>query len=1580
MRFGGELGVTIRGRSPILLGVLALLLPVGIAAAATTPANTSIVVSTADDVVNGDTSSPSTLVADPGPDGISLREAILAADNAVAGAHVYVRFADALAAGTIQLTQAAPLRLTHAGLTIAGLTSGGQPAVTVVASPNWPACAIFLVEASQVTIRRIAFLGGGPAGVVAVLIRGGTGRGGSASDSPCLSTPGPSSVSDVDIDENTFTNLPGGGGGRVSITNGDATITDVRISDNTFTNTNGTDDGDAVFAQNWASNSSIESLTIEGNHFEGISFGIELQPGASGDPWIDSPASGDQIIGTRISRNVFDESWNPIWMGTLAFGDLASGNVMDGTVIDANIFNMGSRQNGVTLTAGAFNASGNSIDNTQIVDNLLVGDSPAISLSGGGENTASDNQVNGVVIANDTVVSNTTTPALWSGSTYGSGTGNTVTGLDVRNTIFWGPGWPFNGDVTTSNVQNSIATQPGFSGTNGNIAADPEFVNAAAGDYHLTASSPAIDAGTSVSAPVFDLDDRARVGLPDIGAYEFGATPRPRLSLDTEELGGSGAVTSAPSAIDCATECSAAFDQGADVSLSATADDGSRFLGWSGACSGTVDCQVTMGAAESVTATFAAQAAPPPLPHATSFSPAAGVAGTHVALVGTGLANATEVDFTGSSAPATIDSDTATKIVVEVPSDATVGPITVKNVAGPMTTAKSFSPLPKITLLDAYDGETGHAVVITGTNLTGASDVKFGTLHASLTPTSATEVDTTVPPGFSSGKVTVTTPAGSAVSTQTYSITKVTGFTPAAAPAGAILTINGQGLASTNSVDFVGHAAVTPISTTATSVRVVVPSDAIPGPLTLYTPNITGGRMTVASFKVVPTITSINPLDGKTGTLVTITGKNFFSNVGDSVKFGTVVQPLFNVISPTEIDTLVPAGFSSGNVTVTTPGGSAVSKDKFAVSKVTTVAPASAAEGTVITITGQGLGSATGVSFAGFPLSQALVGPATPTSIKVAVPTISVSVGALTVHLASGDITTPMVFKPLPKIDSLMPIVAQAGAVFSVSGSNFAPTGVPPVVKLGSTVLTPSLVFGGGFLMFAFPSNLVTGMLTITTPDGTVSAKVAVLPTIQSGPTPSEGAAGTPVSLTGLTFTGTTSVTFANGASAPFTLTGALGSTQTLTFKVPATAASGPITMTNAGGSTATVRDFTVDPHVTSFSPASGADGATVTLTGSGFGLNGDTRAIKVGSVPATSVTWVSPTSVKFVIPNGAPVNDKIHIAVGSGAVADSATNVHVTATIASFTPGSGPAGTSVEIDGSGFAPTSTVKFNSVAASSVTVDSATVIHATVPAGTTPGKITVSRPTSPTTLTSATNFDNTAAITNLSEASGHAGDDLVVTGTDLTGATTVTFAGGATATATSVTTSSFHVAIPAAAETGTITVHTPLGDAGSSDSLTIEPRIDSFTPSSGGNGSPIVITGSGFTGATKVTLDAISSSFSVDSATQITVTVPGNVGAGPIEVTTPAGTADSASDFTYIPPPNVDSFSPGSGAVGDQIVITGFTFTGATEVDFNGAPATVFTVDSNTQITATVPAGATTGVITVVTPAGSGHSSTDFVVN
>ncbi len=79
------------------------------------------------------------------------------------------------------------------------------------------------------------------------------------------------------------------------------------------------------------------------------------------------------------------------------------------------------------------------------------------------------------------------------------------------------------------------------------------------------------------------------------------------------------------------------------------------------------------------------------------------------------------------------------------------------------------------------------------------------------------------------------------------------------------------------------------------------------------------------------------------------------------------------------------------------------------------------------------------------------------------------------------------------------------------------------------------------------------------------------------------------------------------------------------------------------------------------------------------------------------------------------------------------------------------------------------------------------------------------------------------------------------------------------------------------------------------------------------------------------------------------------------------------------PPSVSGFTPTSGPPGSSVTISGSGFTGATVVRFNGLSAT-FSIVSDTQITATVPSGASSGPIRVTGPTGSSTSAASFTVS
>jgi hypothetical protein len=87
----------------------------------------------------------------------------------------------------------------------------------------------------------------------------------------------------------------------------------------------------------------------------------------------------------------------------------------------------------------------------------------------------------------------------------------------------------------------------------------------------------------------------------------------PKFTLTIAKSGtGTGTVTSSAGGLNCGTTCAAAFDSGTSLTLMAIPDANSTFAGWSGACSGSGSCTVTIDAAKTATATFNQVLRPPP--------------------------------------------------------------------------------------------------------------------------------------------------------------------------------------------------------------------------------------------------------------------------------------------------------------------------------------------------------------------------------------------------------------------------------------------------------------------------------------------------------------------------------------------------------------------------------------------------------------------------------------------------------------------------------------------------------------------------------------------------------------------------------------------------------------------------------------------------------------------------------------------------------------------------------------------------------------------------------------------------------
>ncbi len=245
--------------------------------------------------------------------------------------------------------------------------------------------------------------------------------------------------------------------------------------------------------------------------------------------------------------------------------------------------------------------------------------------------------------------------------------------------------------------------------------------------------------------------------------------------------------------------------------------------------------------------------------------------------------------------------------------------------------------------------------------------------------------------------------------------------------------------------------------------------------------------------------------------------------------------------------------------------------------------------------------------------------------------------------------------------------------------------------------------------------------------------------------------------------------------------------------------------------------------------------------------------------------------------------------------------------TVTSFSPTSGPVGTSVTINGTNFSGVTAVKFHGTAATTYTVNSTVKITATVPSGATTGPISVT--TGAGTGTSSTNFTVTTGgsqptVTSFSPTSGPVGTSVTINGTNFSGVTAVQFNGTAATTYTVNSTVKITATVPSGATTGPISVFTGGGTGTSATSFTVTsgtgPKITGFSPAFGRTGAKVLISGSGFTGATSVKLGGVTASFTVQSASRISATVPSmSPGNYKWQVTTPGGTATSTNNFMHL---------------------------------------------------------------------------------
>jgi hypothetical protein len=316
--------------------------------------------------------------------------------------------------------------------------------------------------------------------------------------------------------------------------------------------------------------------------------------------------------------------------------------------------------------------------------------------------------------------------------------------------------------------------------------------------------------------------------------------------------------------------------------------------------------------------------------------------------------------------------------------------VTVTTPAGtsPTSTADHYTygatPAPSISALGPSGGPSGGGtdVLISGSNFTMSTMLKFGTVPASLTSYyGETLIGTTSPPGTAGTTVdvTATNPGGtSALSADdqfTYAAPPapvVSIVKPTGGPGGTTAFVSGSSLAGTTAVNFGTASAAGHLVLGDNLVEVVAPAGTSGATVdvTATTAGGTSATSTADQFTFAatpaPAVTIVSPNSGPASTTIYVTGTGF--TCATAVNFGPTPGTALVVISDTLIQVASPAGSGSVDVRVVGLGGTSamVAGDLYnytaaSAPSVTGVSPNTGpiSGGTAVTISGTSLGGAT---------------------------------------------------------------------------------------------------------------------------------------------------------------------------------------------------------------------------------------------------------------------------------------------------------------------------------------------------------------------------------------------------------------------------------------------------------------------------------------------------------------------------------------------------------------------------------------------------------------------------------------------
>jgi len=476
---------------------------------------------------------------------------------------------------------------------------------------------------------------------------------------------------------------------------------------------------------------------------------------------------------------------------------------------------------------------------------------------------------------------------------------------------------------------------------------------------------------------------------------------------------------------------------------------------------------------------------------------------------------------------------------------------------------------------------------------------------------------------------------------------------------------------------------------------------------------------------------------------------------------------------------------------------------------------------------------------------------------------------------------------------------------------------------------------------------------------------------------PAFGAEGKQVTINGTGFSPGTLIVKFNGVQD----TSAVATTPLMIqAKVPTGATTGRISVQVGSSQATSTTNFVVigpGPYVTDFSPVTGGAGTRVFLNGVQFtSATGGNFAGR----PAVNFFRSSDTLISMDAPVGV-VTGPLTITSSLGNYT-TLSNFDVPPGIAGMSPSAGRAGTNLVVTGTNFLDAYAVWFTSTNGpvtlpASFAVLSNGALRVTVPANATTGKITVDAPAG--SADSPTNFLVQPTIYGFSPGFGPVGSSVTITGANFNvGTPVVKFNGTPAALSGTATFGRVIALVPSGATTGPLSVTTTDGSDTTANNFLLPANIADFTPNHGPPGTWVRLAGQNFLGVTGVSFNGQpAGNFVITNNTVLGAMVPPGVISGPLSVSTPLNTTNSSGLFYGAP--LITGFTPSHGAANSSVTVTGTNFLGVTAVRFNGQDGGITSSD-NGRIVATVPTGAQSGPISVVTPGGTAVSVDTFTVD